>query len=439
MWIKKALKSLYASIVLRMTVAVLIACFVTMVLMLATSQYSLVQNKNFWQENDTEIKNFATKIEALIDAENLTFKETIEYPFPAMDTTEPIRVSFYSKYSDIFDEIDYLYEIEMLSEGYFFEFDFSDGTGFMVVYSEEIETETDFLILLSIIVGVTLFFVLSLYLILKKLSYIRVIEQGICHISHGDIQYKIPLIGENELTRLAGSINEMGDLLTKNIEQEREYEANQRLLITNMSHDLKTPLTSMNGYIDVIQSKLTPDHEAYPLIVTAKKNGQRLEKLIADLFLYSKLISNDVAIHLQKININVMVKQIVEIRTESITLQEMDTQLMVMIDPEKFHRIVDNLISNAAKHGIIDAPITIIMGMQEDKVKVHIKNFTADDLTGSVEKLTNRLYTAHEDRHNGSSGLGLSIVTELLKAMDGDLHLDYHDKVFTATLYLPKI
>lgn len=437
-WIKKILRTLYASIVLRMSLALVIACLVTTILLLAINQYSLTQNRVFWKENSDEIQAFAYQVEDLIQSESLTFKQATEYRLPALELDLPVTISFYSNYGDIFEEIDYLYELEMVREGYFFEFIFTDGIGFMVVYSEEIETQTDLLMLLSFIAGIVLFFLLSLYLILKKLSYITVIEKGINHISHGDMQYKIPLQGSNELTRLAGSINEMGDRLYQNMEQERKSEINQRLLITNMSHDLKTPLTSMTGYIDVIASKLSPDHEVYPLVSTAKKNGQRLEKLIADLFLYSKLISQDVPIHLQSINLNLMLKQMIEIRTEQVVLREGTSNVMASIDPEQFHRVLDNLISNAVKYGVEGAPIFVLVDSREDQVVIEVKNRTYEDLEGDLERLTGRLYTAHEDRNNGSSGLGLSIVTELLKAMDGRLTLSFENKTFTATILLPK-
>lgn len=438
-WIKKLLKSLYGSIILRITLAVIISCVLVVLLLTATTQYSVSQNKKFWEANSTAIEEIASEIKSGIDTQNLTYKQAKEQDYSNLEDEILCTISFYSSYSDIFNDVDYLYEVGMLGAGYFFEISFADGTGFMVVYSEKIVAQTDVLIILSFVIGISLFFILSLCLIFKKLSYIKVIEKGIFNISHGDINYKIPIKGENELTRLATSINDMGDMLLQKIEQERNHEANQRLLITNMSHDLKTPLTSMTGYIDVIESKMPTDHELYPMAVVAKKNGQRLEKLISDLFLYSKLLSKDVTINMQKINLNVMLKQILEIRTEKIVLNEKDTNLSAYIDPEKFHRIMDNLISNAAKYGLENEDITVNIGSKNNEVVLEVENLTHENVAANLDKLTNRLYTASEDRTNGSSGLGLSIVTELLNVMDGKLELAFKNNVFKATVYLAKI
>ncbi|OOB79457.1 MAG: hypothetical protein BEN18_03890 [Epulopiscium sp. Nuni2H_MBin001] len=438
MWIKKLFNSLYASIVLRMTMSVVIGCVLTVLLLVVTNQYSLRKNMEFWRDNSREIELLVEQIETSIHANNMTFKQAKDNRFLEISFPTDCRINFFTTYSDIFDEIDYLYELEMFRQGYYFELDFMDGNGFMVVYSDKIESLTDLLILLSFVAGIILFFVMSIYLIFKKLDYIKVIEKGIYNISHEDILYKIPMEGNNELTRLASSINDMGDMLSSKIEQERENEIAGRLLITNMSHDLKTPLTSMIGYIDVIESKLSKDHEVYPLIITAKKNGLRLEKLIADLFLYSKLISKDIVVNIQSININVMLKQILEIRTENIILKEVDTNLLANVDPEKFHRIIDNLISNASKYGVKDELITMSIGENNDEVVIEIQNLTHDNLENKVDKLTTRLYTAREDRTNGSSGLGLSIVIELLKTMKGRLKLACKGDMFTATINLVK-
>ncbi|OON98440.1 MAG: hypothetical protein ATN35_05030 [Epulopiscium sp. Nele67-Bin004] len=439
MWAKKLFSSLYISIVVRIVVSAIIGGALLIVLLFSSNHYAVRKNIEFWNENIQEIESIIQGIATFSENNQFTFKQTEDYRFSELERNTKYDIVFFSSHHDFFEQLDNLYELEMFTNGYFFEMKFVDGTGFVLVYSEEVKQITDTLIFLSFAVGISVFFILSLYLIFEKLSYLKKIEEGIHNISNNDILYKIPLEGNTELTRLASSINNMGDMLHKNIEQEREYEMNQRLLITNMSHDLKTPLTSMTGYISVAKSKLSPDHEVYPLINVAEKNGQRLEKLIADLFLYSKLLSKDISVNLQSMNINLVLKQILEIRTENIALNELDTNLTANIDPEKFHRVIDNLISNANKYGVSNKVIEIAISLKDNNIVIQIKNLTNDKLDDKIEMLTNRLYTAREDRANGSSGLGLSIVTELLKTMNASLELSVQNKLFMATIKIGHI
>ncbi len=434
--IKKIFRSLYASIIARISISAIISLAILCVLLYCTNYFSMRQNTEFWHTNFTQIEELVEQIEMIVDNRQMTFKQAKDYKFLKLEQNSKYEIEFFSTYNDFFDEIRYFYELEMFNNGYFYEIDFIDGTGFISIQSDKIDSITNILIIVSIGLCIMLFLVIAIYLIFKELSYIKVIEQGINNMSDNDILYKIPIKGQNELTRLANSINNMGDMLYAKIEQERETEMNQRLLITNMSHDIKTPLTSMTGYMNVIKKKLSSDHEVYPLIEVAHKNGKRLEKLVEDLFLYSKLISKDVNVNKQTININVILHQILEVRTDNIVFKEIDVDLYANIDIEKFYRVVDNLIGNAEKYGVPDEVITITSRLQEETILIDVKNLTNDNLEHKLHKLSNRLYTANEDRTNGSSGLGLSIVVELLKMMNGELTLSYEDNIFTATISL---
>lgn len=286
-----------------------------------------------------------------------------------------------------------------------------------------------FAMLMSIIV----FFLLSLKFIKPTLAYIKLIEGGIQSMAGGNLNVKVPIKGDHELSNLAKSINTMADEILKKTEHEKMIDQNQRTLITNISHDLRTPLTSMIGYVDLIEKK-TGDPEVKTYSEVAKKNALRLEKLIDDLFLYTKITSQDVQYKLVKVDINRMIKQMLELRKRSIDFETDHTSLHCLLDIDKFHRVMDNLIANAERHGLDQGYITIKTSLHQGEVVIVISNQTHEDLRDKEDFLLDRLYVANAERKEGSSGLGLSIAQELTEAMDGKISLEAHGHTFSVSL-----
>ncbi len=291
------------------------------------------------------------------------------------------------------------------------------------------------------IFSIFIFFTLSICIISKIVSYIKLIEGGIKKLPDDEAMYSIPVIGSNELARLAQSVNEIKDELKQKIEQERAYELRRKMLITNISHDLRTPLTSIIGYLDLAKNKVSTKDEAYQYIETAEKNSLRLKKLISDLFLYSKIISDDIKMNLQEVSIITLLKQIVELKTYPVNFVTQLDELKLLVNVEYVYRVFDNLLDNASKYAIENTEITLSLQQDGDKVIIEVKNFTAEDLSTKINFLTKRLYTADINRNEFSSGLGLSIVSELIKKMQGELslHFDKSEKTFNARLFFYSI
>ncbi len=436
-WIKKITTSLYVSIFMRMAISAALSVMLLTILFQMTDIYVTNINSQQLKSQEIEMNKFISEIQNSIDELNLTFDEARELDFDQDTEYEIEWLDIELDVSDNHREYDDSY---LANYQYVYRVTFGEGERdvFLIVFSDNLEMTANLFNIIASVICIFFFFALSIYLVFKKLSYIKVIDKGIDLIANEDILYKIPIKGRNELARLADNINRMGDTLYIKNKKEREDEASRRFLITNISHDLKTPLTSMTGYVDIISKKLSPEDELYKLASIAKENGNRLEKLMEDLFFYSKLISNDIPTYFQSVNVSILLKQILEIRVENIVYDEKNENLRANIDTEQFHRVIDNLISNGEKYGVKDRPITISSELQNGDVVVTIKNHTEEELEGKMGLLKNRLYTANEDRANGSSGLGLSIASELLKMMNGTLELSYCDKIFTATVKIPK-
>ncbi len=288
------------------------------------------------------------------------------------------------------------------------------------------------------IFAIMAFCIMSFRIISKIVSYIKVIEDGIKKLPDHNITYSIPVMGTHELARLAQSVNDIKEELRQKTHAERAHELHRRMLITNISHDLRTPLTSVIGYLDLAKTNISPNHEAYSYLEIAERNSLRLKKLISDLFLYSKIISNDLKMHVQEVNLKILLSQIIDLKPYPITFIAKPEKCMVFVDVKTFHRVMDNLFDNAHKYAVTDSEIVLEVFQTEKEIIIEIRNEAKENMASMVSFLTTRLYTADKKRNESSSGLGLSIVSELMKKMQGKLQIlfDEKEKIFTARVTL---
>ncbi len=291
------------------------------------------------------------------------------------------------------------------------------------------------------IFSIFIFFTMSFYIVSKIVNYIKLIEAGIKKLPEENIAYSIPVIGTNELARLAQSVNEIKDELKQKRQKEREHELYRKIFITNIFHDLRTPLTSIIGYLDLAKNKISSKEEIYQYLVTAEKNSLRLKKLISDLFLHSKIISNDIKMDLHDVNIKILLNQVLELKAYPVNFINKLDNTKILANVDHVCRIIENLLDNARKYANKEKEITLCTYQHEDSVVVELTNFTEEDLSTKINLLTKRLYTADENKNDLSSGLGLSIVSELMKKMNGKLNLDFDksNKTFSARLFFMQV
>lgn len=232
----------------------------------------------------------------------------------------------------------------ILNDSFIQELEFSDVNGSLVITPLKGDMEASVYYFISGILSIFLFFFLLLILLTKVFSYIKTITDGVEIISKESLRYKIPVKGENELSKLAFSINEMGESLYLKNKLEKSIEIQQRTLITNLSHDLRTPLTSMIGYIGLIKQNTDEKDKNYEYAKIVQKSSLRLENLIDNLFMYSKLISNDINMKLVTVDINIFLTQIIELQRINISFKPAKNKIFLKIDIDKFQRIMDNLL-----------------------------------------------------------------------------------------------
>ncbi|MCC8102376.1 MAG: HAMP domain-containing histidine kinase [Clostridiales bacterium] len=298
-----------------------------------------------------------------------------------------------------------------------------------------------------------------LYL-LRDIAGKQSIYEGIHQLSQGDLNYRIDtstLSGES--LKMAEAVNEMGESLSKALEAIVKNERLKAELITNVSHDLKTPLTSIVNYVDLLKREplLTP--RAWEYVGILEQKSQRLKQLTEDLVEASKISSGNVEL------------EIVRLQAQSILLQacgEFEERLeehqltfswdmekepaYIMADGRQLWRVLENLLGNICKYAKENTEVQVILkrvapdkteaenpdSARED-VMIQLQNVSRETLTVEADELTGRFVRGDASRSTEGSGLGLSIAQNLTELLDGRFALSTQDGLFTVRLYFPVV
>lgn len=317
---------------------------------------------------------------------------------------------------------------------------FEDTYGILIVHNDEMLGNFRLNEILLVSLAILLFVFLSMTGISIYLRYIQTLSNGIDTYSSGKLIYRIPEKGNNELTKLAKSLNDMSMSLHTRIEADKINEAKQRKLITNIAHDLRTPLTSIIGYLDLLFKKQyhsQSEHEEY--IDIALNKSIHLQKLINDLFAYSKLTNHEMHSNIIDVSLELFLLQYLEMLDMDVDFISNNAKCKVAVDVEWFTRVLDNIFSNIEKHGVLSHKPRIRICESNKLIHIYISNMTDNDLSGKEAFLFDRMYVAEEDRSKNSSGLGLAIVREYVEQMGGQVNAFYKKGMFTIEIVFNQI
>ncbi len=267
--------------------------------------------------------------------------------------------------------------------------------------------------------------VLFIILTAGRIKYIGEINKGITAIANGDLKKRINIKYKNELSELAKSINIMANRL-----EEEEHKKNE--FITNISHDLRTPLTTILGYIKMIEeSKYENKEELNRYIHIINKKGMYLKSLLDDFFTYSKLNSNDIKVKYSNVDCNLFLQQIIEEEKINFMEKSLDLKLLgienkvyINADGELMVRAIYNLLSNALKYSKEKTEVKVIMDEEEYNKKYYVTisviNTPKEKISEEeTEKLFQRLYKRENERNSEGNGLGLTITKEIMNLNHG--------------------
>ncbi len=275
------------------------------------------------------------------------------------------------------------------------------------------------------------------------------LERGLQIISEGDLSHRVSIDRQDELGRVAFNINRMTERLHQQILNEREIEKSKMEMITGISHDLRTPLTSIIGYIELLRTNSFQDKEEYTRFVQNTYNKAiLLKKLLDDLFEYTRLTSVDSRLDLRRIDLFQLLDQLLfefePIAQENgvqIVKTIGDSPIIMVIDSEKIARAIDNLLMNALKYSLKPGTICIRMKTDYEQITIEVENKGTPLTQDQEEKLFDRFYKVDHSRSSEGiqtgAGLGLSIARNIAELHRGTLMLNHVNNVFTFQLKLP--
>ena len=284
------------------------------------------------------------------------------------------------------------------------------------------------------------------YLIYNAVGRDR-IGEGIRRIAGGEIDYKIStdhLRGEQK--KIAEDINGIGAGLDAAVEKSMKSERLKTDLITNVSHDIKTPLTSIINYVELLKQENFEDPKIQRYIEILEAKSLRLKTLTEDVVEASKVSSGNITLEYMNINLTEMIQQTsgefaekFEKRNLKEVLSLREEEAYIRVDGRRTWRILENVYNNAAKYAMEGTRIYADLKVEGDQVIFSLKNISQQPLNISADELTERFIRGDISRSTEGSGLGLSIAKTLTEMQGGKFELYLDGDLFKVTIIFPKV
>ena len=291
----------------------------------------------------------------------------------------------------------------------------------------------------AILIPMIIFAGFIYFIILKNINQVARINKEASEIVGGNYKKKIEKNG-GLYDGIVDNFNNIGSNLDLAIEEAVKSERLKTELITNVSHDLKTPLTSILNYSDLLSKEDNSQEEAkeYAKIINEKSN--KLRVLIEDLFEVSKATSNNIELDRQELDFNSLVAQSIgewedKIKENNIEIISNlpEEKVMLNLDGQKFSRVLDNLFSNISKYALENSRVYVDL-RDEGGVQLTIKNISKYPLNISAEELMERFTRGEKSRTTSGSGLGLSIASSFVRAHGASFDIDIDGDLFKVTI-----
>lgn len=304
-------------------------------------------------------------------------------------------------------------------------------------------------------IGVLMFFnsdiALLLWLLEKLVLYplvlwycvqLNQLKNGTEKIAGGEPGYQISTKRMNGIFKEQGEqINHISDGMTHAIEERMKSERFKTELITNVSHDIKTPLTSIINYVDLLEKEDLHNETAQEYLEVLERQSSRLKKLIEDLIEASKASTGNLPVHLERLEAGIFMTQTVgefEEKTKAagldLVIEKPETPVYIMADSRHFWRVIDNLMNNICKYAQSGTRVYINLEVKEAQVSITFRNTSKYPLNISSDELMERFVRGDASRNTEGSGLGLSIANSLMDLMGGTFRLYVDGDLFKVVL-----
>lgn len=272
------------------------------------------------------------------------------------------------------------------------------------------------------------------------------IHDGLNRIADGEVDYQIPLQGlYGEQLEIAERINTIGEGLDAAVEKSMKSERLKTDLITNVSHDIKTPLTSIINYIDLLKRENFTDPKIQGYLEVLEAKAQRLKTLTEDVVEASKVSSGNISLEYMNINLVEMIQQTsgeFEEKFAKRNLKEIlslpEKEAVIRVDGRRMWRVLENIYNNAAKYAMEGTRVYGNLAVTEKEVIFSLKNISEQPLNIDADELTERFIRGDISRSTEGSGLGLSIAKSLTQMQGGTFELYLDGDLFKVTIRFPK-
>lgn len=283
----------------------------------------------------------------------------------------------------------------------------------------------------------------ALYFLLNMIRQMRTLSAAGQAMANGDLGYCVDTSDmKREFREHGENLNSIGRGMAIAVNERMKSERFKTELITNVSHDLKTPLTSIVTYIDLLQKEDIQDEKAKEYIDTIARQSKKLKKLTEDLIDASKASSGALNVNMERVNISELLRQSSAEygeRMEAVNITPVvnmpEEDIYVRADGRLLWRVVENLLQNICKHGMPGTRAYLEARTENGRAVVSFKNISQQQLNIPVEELLERFVQGDESRSRGGSGLGLSIAESLTELMKGKLKLSLDGDLFKVEMW----
>ena len=296
---------------------------------------------------------------------------------------------------------------------------------------------------MPVIIGVMLFG-FSAFFVARRSGDLDEIKKGVSEVRNGNVAYKIPELRCEDMKALAANINDIAMGLDASVAAQVKAERLKTELITNVSHDIKTPITSIINYTALLSKVEGLPEEAKDYVAVIAKKSDRLKNLTQDLFDISKVQSGNDEVVLEKLDVALLIGQALgehDNEIQSSNLQfcvNTSKELFISADGRKMSRVLSNLISNILKYTMKNTRVFITASEKDGMIVMEFKNISAYPLDFDVEEITQRFVRGDESRTAEGNGLGLAIAKSYTEICNGTFVIVVDGDMFKAILKFRK-
>lgn len=281
--------------------------------------------------------------------------------------------------------------------------------------------------------------------LLRRAVQRQMVLEGIYRLTEGELDYQIPLEKvQGDLRVFAEAVNHVGEGLSQAVAKSVKDEKLKSDLITNVSHDIKTPLTSIINYVDLLKREEMPSTKARSYIGILEEKAQRLKHLTEDLVEASKISSGNVTLEFIRVNFQELIQQtngefyerFAEKNLQIVTNMP-EEPVIIEADGRRLWRVIENVYNNVAKYAMPGTRVYVDMTVVGHMVRLNVKNISEQPLNIDAGQLTERFIRGDVSRSTEGSGLGLSIAKNLTQLQKGSFEIYLDGDLFRVTIIFP--